>query len=84
MARDYKKEYKRYQKKLTGYRSGLNKINRKKGTYGNGDGMDVSHQKDGTTKSEPQSKNRGRIEKSRRKGSARRAYGLWDRRKRKS
>jgi hypothetical protein len=36
----------------------LNKINRDKGTYGNGDKLDVSHTKDGT-KLKPQSKNRG-------------------------
>jgi hypothetical protein len=38
----------------------LNKINRQKGTYGNGDGMDVSHTKNGSTVMEDQSKNRAR------------------------
>lgn len=38
----------------------LNKINRKAGTYGNGDGKDVSHRRDGSTFMEPQSKNRAR------------------------
>ena len=30
-------------------RSALNKENRKRGTYGNGDGKDVSHRKNGKT-----------------------------------
>ena len=38
----------------------LNKINRQKGTYGNGDGKDVSHKKGGGTTMESQSKNRAR------------------------
>ena len=37
-----------------------NKINRAKGTYGNGDDKDWSHKKDGTVFSEDQSKNRAR------------------------
>ena len=46
----------------------LNKYNRDKGTYGNGDGLDASH-KGGKIKGfESQSKNRGRREKSRKKG----------------
>ena len=84
MARDYKKEYKRYQKDRSPYRALLNRINRRRGTYGNGDGMDVSHQDDGSTKSEPSSKNKGRREKSRKPGSKRRSFKLWDRRKRKN
>ena len=49
-------------------RAELNRYNRKKGTYGNGDGLDASH-KGGKIKGfEPQSKNRGRREKSRKKG----------------
>lgn len=39
-------------------RTELNKINRDKGTYGNGDKLDVSHTKSGT-KLKPQSVNRG-------------------------
>ncbi len=63
--RDYKDEYKKFQKHKTKYRAKLNKYNRKKGTYGNGDGLDASH-KGGKIKGfEPQSKNRGRREKSR-------------------
>lgn len=43
------------------YRAGLNKANRDAGTYGNGDGKDMSHSLDGKRlKQESQSKNRGR------------------------
>lgn len=38
----------------------LNKENRRRGTYGNGDGKDVSHKKGGGTVLESQSKNRAR------------------------
>ena len=38
----------------------LNRENRKRGTYGNGDGKDVSHKKDGSTVLEEASKNRAR------------------------
>ena len=41
-------------------RSLLNKENRRRGTYGNGDKKDVSHRKDGSTFLECQSKNRAR------------------------
>ncbi len=43
--RDYKAEYKKYgsSKKAKKYRAELNQYNRKKGTYGNGDGKDASH-----------------------------------------
>ncbi len=41
-------------------RAALNKENRKRGTYGNGDNLDVSHKQGGGTKLEPQSKNRAR------------------------
>ena len=37
-----------------------NRINRAKGTYGNGDNKDWSHKQDGTVVSEDQSKNRAR------------------------
>ena len=46
-------------------RAELNRYNRKKGTYGNGDGLDASHKGGKISGFEPQSKNRGRIEKSR-------------------
>lgn len=71
--RNYKKEYKKFQSSTAAKkkRAALNKYNRKKGTYGNGDGLDASH-KGGTIRGfEPASKNRARIEKSRKKGSTR-------------
>lgn len=40
------------------YRASLNKVNRDKGTYGNGDGKDVAHQSKTKTKMQSQSKNR--------------------------
>ena len=58
--------YKSYQKKYDGSklqiskRSALNKENRRRGTYGNGDGKDVSHKKNGKTFLEKASKNRAR------------------------
>ena len=43
--RDYKDEYKKFQSggKAKKYRAALNKYNRDKGTYGNGDGKDAFH-----------------------------------------
>jgi hypothetical protein len=41
-------------------RAALNKENRKRGTYGNGDGKDVSHKKNGKTFLEKASTNRAR------------------------
>jgi len=38
----------------------LNRENHKRGTYGNGDGKDVSHKKDGSTVLEKASQNRAR------------------------
>jgi len=58
--------YKSYQKKYDSSklqikkRTELNKENRKRGTYGNGDGKDVSHRKNGKTFLEAASKNRAR------------------------
>ena len=46
-------------------RSKLNAENHKRGTYGNGDGKDVSHKKDGSTVLESASKNRARVGKKR-------------------
>ena len=65
--RDYKKEYKKFQSstKAKKYRAELNKYNRQKGTYGNGDGKDASHKGGKIVGFESQSKNRGRAEKSR-------------------
>lgn len=42
------------------YRAELNKDNRRRGTYGNGDGQDVSHTRGGGTTLESQSANRAR------------------------
>jgi hypothetical protein len=65
--RDYKAEYKKYgsSTKSKKYRAELNAYNRKKGTYGNGDGLDASHRNGKIVGFEEQSKNRGRAEKSR-------------------
>jgi hypothetical protein len=70
--RDYKAEYKKFQSsdKAKKYRSELNQYNRKKGTYGNGDGKDASHKGGKIVGFESQSKNRGRAEKSRLKKEA--------------
>jgi len=65
--RDYKDEYKKFQSstKSKKYRAELNKYNRQKGTYGNGDGKDASHKGGKIVGFEKESKNRGRAEKSR-------------------
>ena len=65
--RDYKAEYKKYgsSKKAKKYRAELNAYNRKKGTYGNGDGKDASHKGGKIVGFEKESVNRGRAEKSR-------------------
>jgi hypothetical protein len=65
--RDYKAEYKKFQSstKSKKYRAELNKYNRDKGTYGNGDGKDASHKGGKIVGFEAESTNRGRAEKSR-------------------
>ena len=65
--RDYKAEYKKFQSstKAKKYRAELNQYNRKKGTYGNGDGKDASHKGGKIAGFEKESTNRGRAEKSR-------------------
>ena len=65
--RDYKAEYKKFQSspEKIKYRSELNKYNREKGTYGNGDKKDASHKDGKIVGFEDQSKNRGKAEKSR-------------------
>ena len=72
-ARDYKKEYKKFQSspERIKYRSELNRYNREKGTYGNGDKLDASHKGRKIIGMEDQSINRGRAEKSRLVGSKR-------------
>jgi hypothetical protein len=42
------------------YRAKLNMANRASGTYGNGDGKDMSHTKDGSLSRESASRNRAR------------------------
>ena len=71
--RDYKAEYKKFQSspERIKYRAELVKYNREKGTYGNGDGKDASHKNGKIVGFEKESKNRGRKEKSRLKGSIR-------------
>ena len=71
--RDYKAEYKKFQSspERIKYRAELVKYNRDKGTYGNGDGKDASHKNGKIVGFEKESKNRGRREKSRLKGSTR-------------
>jgi len=71
--RDYKAEYKKFQSspERIKYRSELVKYNRDKGTYGNGDGLDASHKGGKIVGFEKESKNKGRAEASREKGSSR-------------
>lgn len=52
--KDYNKKSSSVKKRVE-----LNRINRLLGTYGNGDGMDVSHKPGNKKRLEPQSKNRG-------------------------
>mgnify|MGYP005815175817 CR=1 FL=1 len=68
MARDYKDEYEKFQKNKSTYRAKLNKYNRDKGTYGNDDGQDASHNDGKITGFENSSNNKGKKEKSRLKG----------------
>ena len=71
--RDYKAEYKKFHSspKAKKKRAELKAYNLKKGTYGNGDGLDASHKGSKIVGFEKASKNRGRKEKSRLKGSKR-------------
>jgi hypothetical protein len=55
----YDKKYHSTEERVE-YREKLNKENRKRGTYGNGDGKDLSHTKKGKLVSESASKNRAR------------------------
>lgn len=59
-SRDYKNEYRKYGKsvKAKKYRAALNKYNREKGTYGNGDGKDAAHQGTEIAGFQSESKNR--------------------------
>jgi len=62
-------------------RAELNRYNRKKGTYGNRDGLDASHKGGKIVGFESEKKNRGRREKSRlpgRKGFLDKMRDKWD------
>ena len=74
MSRDYKDEYNKFQKDKIKYRTKLNKYNRDKGTYGNEDGKDASHENGKISGFKSSSKNKGKKEKSRLKGSKRKKY----------
>ena len=65
--RDYKNEYQKFQSstKSKKYRAEMNRYNRRKGTYGNGDKKDASHRNGKIIGFEDESVNRGRAEKSR-------------------
>jgi len=73
VARDYKKEYRKFQssEKRKKYRAALLKYNRKNGTDGNGDGKDASHEGGKIKGFVRASINRAKREKSRLKGSKR-------------
>ena len=60
--RNYKEEYKKYgsSTKAKKYRATLNAYNKKKGTYGNRDGLDASHKGGMIVGFENQSRNRSR------------------------
>lgn len=62
---EYQKKYNKKKREIE-KRVSLNRENRRRGTYGNGDGLDVSHMSNGKTKLEKASKNRGN--KTRTKG----------------
>ena len=57
--RKYQREYNKKPSEIK-KRTALNAENRKRGTYGNGDKLDVSHKQGGGTTLEAQSKNRAR------------------------
>ena len=62
-SRDKKKKYDteyHKTKERKKYRASLNKLNKKKRTYGNKDGMDLSHTKKGKVVKEKKSKNSGK------------------------
>ena len=59
LKRRYQARYNKKKKEVK-RRVELKRINRQKGTYGNGDGKDVSHKQDGSVFMEKASKNRAR------------------------
>jgi len=74
MPRDYKKEYRNEKKSRRKKRARLNKYNRDKGTYGNGDGKDASHKGGKIVGFEDASKNRGRKGEGGRKKGVKHKY----------
>jgi hypothetical protein len=74
MARDYKDEYEKFQKDKSAYRAKLNKYNRDQDTYGNNDNLDATHSNGEITGFVDSSTNKGKNEKSRLKGSKRKAF----------
>jgi hypothetical protein len=54
----YQKKYNKKKREIK-KRMELNKINRRRGTYGNGDNMDASHTSNGRVVMRTQSRNRG-------------------------
>ena len=75
MPRDYKDEYDKFQKDKSTYRAKLNQYNRDRGTYGNSDNLDATHNKGEISGFESSSSNKGKKEKSRLKGSKRNFTG---------
>lgn len=76
--RNYKQEYEDFQssEEQKKKRAKRNKDRRKaerEGRVSRGDGNDIHHRADGSTVVEPASRNRGRREKSRLKGSTRKS-----------
>jgi len=80
--RDYKQEYKDFQKDKISYRVQLKKKDKALGGKV-GDGKDVSHKKGGGVVLEDSSKNKGRKEKSRKKGSKRKPFAFWKKKSKK-
>tara|TARA_Y100000114_G_scaffold78927_1_gene72669 strand:- start:54 stop:287 length:234 start_codon:yes stop_codon:yes gene_type:complete len=66
---NYKAQQKAYNKTKKGLklRVNANKLNRKLGTYGNGDGRDAAHYKGSTTKGRLQSPSKNRASRTKRK-----------------
>ena len=80
--RDYKQEYKDFQKDKISYRVELKKKDKALGGKV-GDGKDVSHRSGGKVVLEDSSKNKGRREKSRKKGSKRKSWMFWKKKNKK-
>ena len=66
---NYKAQQKAYNKTPKGkaLRKNANKLNRKLGTYGNGDGLDAAHYKGSTTKGRKQKPSVNRKSRTKRK-----------------